>query len=109
MGLGSGVCYACNLKISEKDKDIFKVNSSQTGFLYMGTEYSVRDFVYIAPHHFAIEREENEIFKGGRHVGLKPYVVCQLEIIVPKEQKQAETRSTQVRVRRFFREDDISS
>jgi DNA (cytosine-5)-methyltransferase 1 len=108
MGLGSGVCHSCNLKIAEEDKDIFRVNSSQTGFSYKGAEYSVHDFVYVSPHQFASERGESETFKGGRNVGLKPYVVCQLLEVVLKEPKQAETRSTQVKVQRFFRPDDIS-
>ncbi|CAK7339725.1 unnamed protein product [Dovyalis caffra] len=77
MGLGTGVCHSCNLKIAEEEKDVFKVNSSQTGFSYKGTE-----------------KGENETFKGGRNVGLKLYVVCQLLEVVPKEPKQAGTRST---------------
>ncbi|KAI9215739.1 hypothetical protein POPTR_T046100v4 [Populus trichocarpa] len=108
MGLGSGVCHSCNLKISEEDKNISKVNSSQTGFSYKGTEYSVHDFVYVNPHQFAVESGETETFKGGRNVGLKPYAVCQLLEVVPMETKQSETRSTEVKVQRFFRPDDIS-
>ncbi|KAJ6364911.1 hypothetical protein OIU76_029816 [Salix suchowensis] len=108
MGLGSGVCHSCNLKIAEEDKGIFRVNSSQTGFSYKGNEYSVHDFVYVSPHQFSTERGENETFKGGRNVGLKPYVVCQLLEVVLRKPKQAETRSTQVKVQRFFRPDDIS-
>ncbi|KAG8641192.1 hypothetical protein MANES_13G119400v8 [Manihot esculenta] len=79
MGLGSGVCYSCKIKEVNMEKDIFKVNSSRTGFVYIGTEYSVHDFVYL------------------------------LEIIVQKELQQAEARSTRVKVRRFFRPEDISS
>ncbi|KAJ1379466.1 S-adenosyl-L-methionine-dependent methyltransferase [Sesbania bispinosa] len=42
--------------------------------------------------------------------GLKAYVVCQvLEIIVNMEIKHAETKSTKVKVRRFFRPEDISN
>ncbi|KAJ6349685.1 hypothetical protein OIU77_007126 [Salix suchowensis] len=108
MGLGSGVCHSCNLKISEEDKNISKVNSSQKGFSYKGTEYSVNDFVYVSPHQFAVESGETETFKGGRNVGLKPYAVCQLLEVVPMETKQSERRSTEVKVQRYFRPDDIS-
>ncbi|KDP24228.1 hypothetical protein JCGZ_25885 [Jatropha curcas] len=108
IGLGSGVCHSCKIKEAEMEKEIFKINSSRTGFVHLGTEYSVHDFAYVSPYHFTNKRE-TETFKGGRNVGLKPYVVCQLlEIIVPKEPKQAEARSTQVKVRRFFRPEDIS-
>ncbi|KAF2284474.1 hypothetical protein GH714_024481 [Hevea brasiliensis] len=109
MGLGSGVCHSCKIKEAEMEKDIFKVNSSMTRFVLLGIEYSVNDFVYASPYHFTIERE-TETFKGGRNVGLKAYVVCQLlEIIVQKEPQRAEARFTQVKVRRFFRPEDVSS
>ena len=43
-------------------------------------------------------------------MGLKAYVVCQvLEIVVKKEIKEAEIKSTQVKIRRFFRPEDVSN
>ncbi|RVW55300.1 DNA (cytosine-5)-methyltransferase 1A [Vitis vinifera] len=110
MGLGTGFCHSCEIKESQKEKDSFKVNSCKTSFVYKGTEYSVNDFVYVSPQHFAAERAETGTFKAGRNVGLKAYVVCQmLEIVVPKVPKIAETKSIQVQVRRFFRPEDISA
>ncbi|XP_017969401.1 PREDICTED: DNA (cytosine-5)-methyltransferase 1 [Theobroma cacao] len=110
LGLGSGFCYSCKVKDAGKDKEMFKVNSLKTGFVYRGIEYSVHDYVYVSPHQFALERAENENFKGGRNIGLKPYVVCQvLEIIVLKELEKAGKESTQIKVRRFFRPEDISA
>ncbi|XP_059647244.1 DNA (cytosine-5)-methyltransferase 1 [Cornus florida] len=109
MGLGSGMCHSCKLKKAESEKELFSVNARKTSFIYKGTEYSIHDFVYVSAHHFAAERMENGTFKGGRNVGLKAYIVCQLlEIVVPKTPKQAETNSTQVKVRRFYRPEDIS-
>ncbi|XVF16901.1 hypothetical protein REPUB_Repub10bG0070900 [Reevesia pubescens] len=110
LGLGSGFCNSCQVKDAGRDKEIFKVNSLKTGFVYRGIEYSLHDYVYVSPHQFALECAENENFKGGRNIGLKPYVVCQvLEIIVPKEPKKAGKESTQIKVRRFFRPEDISA
>ncbi|KAA8531274.1 hypothetical protein F0562_005983 [Nyssa sinensis] len=110
MGIGSGFCHSCKLKKDWSDGESFKVNASKTGFIYKATEYSIHDFVYVSPHHLAVERMENGTFKGGRNVGLKAYVVCQLlEIIVPKAPKQADIDSTQVKVRRFFRPENISA
>ncbi|CAK9149524.1 unnamed protein product [Ilex paraguariensis] len=110
MGVGSGFCHSCTIKKVHSDKEIFKVNASETGFVYKGTEYVVHDFVYVSHHSFSAERLENETFKGGRNVGLKAYVVCQLlEIVVPKVLKQTTAKSTQVKVRRFFRPEVISA
>ncbi|KAJ8765298.1 hypothetical protein K2173_011995 [Erythroxylum novogranatense] len=110
IGLGTGTCHSCSLKDAERDKDTFKVDTSRTRFLYRGTEYFVHDFVYVCPHQFAWEKEENEVFKAGRNVGLKPYVVCQLmEINGSVEGKQAKASSTNVKIRRFFRPEDISA
>jgi len=72
MGLGSGFCHSCQIKEAQKDKETFKVNSSRTGFVYQGTEYSVNDYVYVGPHNFSGESMEHLTFKGGRNVGLKP-------------------------------------
>ncbi|OMO90364.1 hypothetical protein CCACVL1_07400 [Corchorus capsularis] len=110
LGLGSGFCHSCKEKKATKKKEIFEVNSSKTGFVFCGIEYSVYDYVYVSPYHFQQGRAENECFKAGRNIGLKPYVVCQvLEIIVPKEQKKARMESTQIKLRRFFRPEDISA
>ncbi|KAM0975127.1 hypothetical protein ACFX13_018490 [Malus domestica] len=109
MGLGSGACNSCKVHEAEEAKEIFKVNSSKTGFVYRGAEYSVHDYVYLSPHLFSTERMETETFKAGRNLGLRAYVVCQvLEIIGTKESKRPGPESTQVKVRRFFRPEDIS-
>ncbi|KAJ8647391.1 hypothetical protein MRB53_000414 [Persea americana] len=106
MGLGTGVCHSC--KIGD-DQDEFKVNTSKANFIYRRTEYFVHDFVYASPHYFAAEMD-TETFKSGRNVGLKPYVVCQLlEIEVPKRPEQADSKSTLVKVRRFYRPEEIST
>nr|WDW19225.1 DNMT protein [Humulus lupulus] len=110
IGLGSGICHTCRINEVQKEKEVYKVNSSKSSFVYYGIEYSVYDFVYISPHYFSEERVESGTFKGGRNVGLKAYVVCQvLEIITKKETKEAQVKSTQVKVRRFYRPEDISS
>ncbi|KAK2367307.1 DNA (cytosine-5)-methyltransferase [Trifolium repens] len=109
LGLGSGFCQLCKLEEAEKEKQIFKVNSSKSSFVLEGTEYSLNDYVYVSPFEIE-ERIEQGTHKSGRNVGLKAYVVCQvLEIIVKKETKQAEVKSTELNVRRFFRPEDVSS
>ncbi|RDY07106.1 DNA (cytosine-5)-methyltransferase 1, partial [Mucuna pruriens] len=109
LALGSGVCSSCKIQDTQKEKDIFKVNSSKSGFILKGTEYSLNDYVYVSPFEFE-EKIEQGTYKSGRNVGLKAYVVCQvLEIIVKKEIKQAEIKSTQVKIRRFFRPEDVSN
>ncbi|KAK4740996.1 hypothetical protein SAY87_024584 [Trapa incisa] len=110
MGLGSGTCYSCDRINHENGKADFKINSTQTGFTYEGNDYSVHGYVYVSPHCFSEENEGTETFKGGRNVGLKAYVVCQLlKILAPKETKKADALSTKIEVRRFFRPEDISS
>ncbi|KAJ0039655.1 hypothetical protein Pint_27589 [Pistacia integerrima] len=110
MGLGLGSCHACSIMEAENEKETFKVNSSKTSFVYRTVEYSVHDYIYAGPQYFEFEKGESGTFKGGRNVGLKAYVVCQvLEIIVPKEPKQAGMESTQIKVRRFYRPEDISA
>ncbi|KAL1356188.1 hypothetical protein HN51_008170 [Arachis hypogaea] len=109
LGLGSGICHSCKLNEDEKERDTFKVASSKSGFVLRGTQYSVSDYVYASPFDLD-ERTEQATHKSGRNVGLKPYVVCQLlEIITKKDVKQAEIKSTEVKVRRFYRPEDISS
>ncbi|KAK1393137.1 DNA (cytosine-5)-methyltransferase [Heracleum sosnowskyi] len=109
MGLGSGTCSSCNTVKDHNEKYNFTVNSSKTSFVYKETEYSVNDYIYVSPHHFATERAGYETFKGGRNVGLKAFAICQLlEIVVPKAPKQPDNSSTEVKVRRFYRPEDIS-
>lgn len=111
LGLGSGVCHSCKMKETQRTKETFKLDLSMNSFVYKGVEYKVEDFAYLGPYHFAAaDVRDNETFKSSRNVGLKPYVVCQLtEIILPKTPKQAEPESTKVKVRRFFRPEDISA
>ncbi|KAF9613807.1 hypothetical protein IFM89_011976 [Coptis chinensis] len=110
LGIGNGFCYVCKIKGIKEEKKLFSVNSCKTGFIYEGEEYSVDDFVYVSPIHFTTVVEEHGTFKSGRNVGLKSYVVCQvLDIEIPKASKQPTPESTQVKVRRFFRPEDISS
>ena len=109
LGLGSGVCQSCKLQEAEEEKDVFKVNSSKSSFVLEGTEYSLNDYVYVSPFEFE-EKIEQGTHKSGRNVGLRAYVICQvLEIIAKKETKQAEIKSTDIKVRRFFRPEDVSS
>ncbi|KAL3524578.1 hypothetical protein ACH5RR_012950 [Cinchona calisaya] len=109
MGLGSGLCHSCKLKAIDCDKTNFYINTSMTSFVYLGAEYSVNDYVYVNPHQFAARKVEGETYKGGRNVGLKAYVVCQLlEILTSNATRKAEPDSTQVKLRRFFRPEDIS-
>ncbi|KAK1401005.1 hypothetical protein POM88_000610 [Heracleum sosnowskyi] len=78
MGLGSGTCSSCNTVKDHNEKYNFTVNSSKTSFVYKETEYSVHDYIYL------------------------------LEIVVPKAPKQPDNSSTEVKVRRFYRPEDIS-
>ncbi|KAF8412006.1 hypothetical protein HHK36_004565 [Tetracentron sinense] len=110
MGLGTGFCHSCKIQETQMEKDVFKLNSSKAGFIYKGAEYFVHDFVYVSPQHLSAERDDQETFKSGRNVGLKAYVVCQLlEIDVHSVPKKADPKSTHVKVRRFFRPEDIST
>ncbi|KAL5697799.1 DNA (cytosine-5-)-methyltransferase [Ranunculus cassubicifolius] len=107
IGIGSGVCRSC--KIKETEKENFSL-SSKTAFTHMGVPYSVNDFIYISPDYFTTVVKEQASFKSGRNVGLKSYVVCQiLDIEVSKTSKKTTPESTEIKVRRFFRPDDISS
>lgn len=109
IGLGSGFCHSCKLKKIDADMEKFEINTSKTSFVYLGTEYSIYDYVYVNPHQFAARKVEGETYKGGRNVGLKANVVCQLlEILTSNATRKAEPDSTQVKLRRFFRPEDIS-
>ena len=109
MGLGSGVCQSCKMKETQKEKEIFKVNKSKTTFSLKGAEYSVKDFVYLRPHYFAADGKAMDTSKGRKNARLKPFVVCHLlEVKLSKSYMLADPESTKVKVRRFFRPDDIS-
>ncbi|KAM7482009.1 hypothetical protein LguiB_006592 [Lonicera macranthoides] len=110
MGLGNGICHSCKTKESKKEKEVFEVNTSNSSFTYQGSKYSINDFVYLGPHHFASDEMDTETFKGGRNVGLRAYVICQiLGIEAPKASNQAGPKSSKVNMRRFFRPEDISA
>ncbi|VFQ73766.1 unnamed protein product [Cuscuta campestris] len=110
MGLGSGLCHSCQVKSCDQNRDFFKLNASKTSFIYQGVEYSIHDFVYVSPHQFAVERIGGGTFKGGRNVGLRAYTICQLIEVPGKEgSEEADIDSTEVKIRRFFRPDDISA
>ncbi|XP_020091881.1 DNA (cytosine-5)-methyltransferase 1B-like isoform X3 [Ananas comosus] len=107
LGIGSGECYSCKQK--ELGRDEFKV-ISKTSFVYKKIEYSLHDFLYVRPQFFADEEEARGTFKAGRNVGLRAYVVCHLlEIEASAGSKQASLSSTKVKVRRFYRPEDVSA
>ncbi|KAI9087979.1 hypothetical protein K1719_030309 [Acacia pycnantha] len=109
LGLGTGICHSCKLNEAQKEKDKFSVNSSKTVFQFQGTEYALHDYIFVSPYDFE-DRMEQGTNKSGRNIGLKPYVVCQLlEIILKREKGEPEVKCTQVKVRRFFRPEDISN
>ncbi|KAL6956133.1 DNA (cytosine-5-)-methyltransferase [Sarracenia purpurea var. burkii] len=109
LGLGNGLCHSCKANQAQRDKEIFNVNSSLTGFTFKGTEYQIHDFIYLGSNHFEEDEKDSETFKGGRNVGLKAYVICQLlEIEGAKVPKQTDPQSMKVKVRRFYRPEDIS-
>ncbi|GFY94673.1 DNA methyltransferase 2 [Actinidia rufa] len=109
IGLGTGVCHSCKIKQTQREKEVSKLNSCMTSFTHKGTEYFIHDFVYLQPHHFAAN-EENETFKSGRNVGLKAFAVCHLlEIEGAEAPKKADPQSMKIKVRRFYRPEDISS
>ncbi|KAM7528630.1 hypothetical protein LguiB_032040 [Lonicera macranthoides] len=110
MGLGTGLCHSCKTNESEKE-EAFELNTSKMNFKYQGSEYCINDFIYVGPDHFTADERDTETFKGGRNVGLRAYVICQiLEIEAPKaSSKQADPESVTVKVRRFFRPEDVSA
>lgn len=106
LGLGTGTCSACKIRETQREK--FQLRSSKTSFVYRKTMYKVNDFVYVRPQHFS-EDKNHKTCIYGRNVGLKAYVVCQLlSIEVPTECTKITQESTKLRVRRFYRPDDIS-
>ncbi|XP_039145037.1 DNA (cytosine-5)-methyltransferase 1B-like isoform X1 [Dioscorea cayenensis subsp. rotundata] len=106
MGLGNGVCNSCKQRDTQ---EVQFVVSSRTSFSYMKTEYKVHDFVYVRPHSFSMAKDKRKTVKGGRIVGLKPYIVCHLLGVEGAKRKGATPESTLVKVRRFYRPEDISA
>ncbi|ESQ32376.1 hypothetical protein EUTSA_v10003514mg [Eutrema salsugineum] len=109
IGRGSGSCVSCRIKEDEEERAKIKLNVSKTGFSSNGIQYSSGDFVYVNPEYISIDglKESNGTFKSGRNIGLRAYAVCQLlEIIVPQESRKG---SFEVKVRRFYRPEDISA
>lgn len=106
IGLGSGVCHSCILR--ENDGDDFEVTVSKATFLYKKNEYNVHDFVYVNASHFGESREDLGTHKAGRNVGLKAFVVCQLLEIKVSEKSKPNIENTLLRIRRFYRPEDIS-
>ncbi|CAH8389414.1 unnamed protein product [Eruca vesicaria subsp. sativa] len=106
IGCASGSCSSCRTREDEEKKTGIKLNPSKTGFSSNGVYYSVDDYVYVKPENIDGSTEANGKFKSGRNIGLRPFVVCQiLEIIVSTESRKA---SFEVRVRRFYRPEDVS-
>ncbi|CAD5327804.1 unnamed protein product [Arabidopsis thaliana] len=81
MGLGSGFCSSCKIRENEEERSKTKLNDSKTRFLSNGIKYSVGDFVYQIPNY----------------------------LIDLKEPKKGNTTSFEVKVRRFYRPDDVSA
>ncbi|CAN8255576.1 unnamed protein product [Cochlearia groenlandica] len=112
IGRGSGFCSSCRMRDDEEEKSETKLNASKTGFYVNGVEYSADDFVYVNPEYIAIDelKKSRDNFKSGRNIGLRAFVVCQLlEIIVKKESRKADSGYFEVKVRRFYRPEDISA
>lgn len=78
----------------------------------MGLSIFIEDYVYACPDEINGLKEEGRgnSSKAGRNIGLRASVVCQLlEIIVPKESTIADLGSFVLKVRRFYRPEDISA
>ncbi|XP_047318972.1 DNA (cytosine-5)-methyltransferase 1B-like isoform X2 [Impatiens glandulifera] len=110
IGLGTGMCHSCEKNRILREKEMFKIDSTSTGFTFMGDEYYLQDFIYLGPSYFEVNKKKCEIFKGGRNVGLKAYVIGQLlEIVVRNNTRKVDHKSLRVKIRRFFRPEDISA
>ncbi|KAG7612367.1 Bromo adjacent homology (BAH) domain [Arabidopsis suecica] len=110
IGRSSGFCTSCKIREDEEKRSTIKLNVSKTGFFINGIEYSVEDFVYVNPDSIGGLKEGSKTsFKSGRNIGLRAYVVCQLLEIVPKESRKADLGSFDVKVRRFYRPEDVSA
>ncbi|KAG0492405.1 hypothetical protein HPP92_005464 [Vanilla planifolia] len=107
LGLGSGVCNSCRQRES---MDCEFKKSSKDSFVLNKTEYYVHDFIYVRPEYFAEENVEHETFKASRNVGLRAYVICSITEINFSEGSRKQTpQSTLVKVRRFYRPEDVST
>ncbi|EOA12790.1 hypothetical protein CARUB_v10025739mg [Capsella rubella] len=110
IGRSSGFCYSCKIREDEEERSTTKLNVSNTGFFSNGIEYSIEDFVYVNPDSIdGLKEGSKTVFKSGRNIGLRAYVVCQLLEIVPKESRKADLGSFDVKVRRFYRPEDVSA
>ncbi|CAN6280974.1 unnamed protein product [Urochloa humidicola] len=106
LGIGTGACSSCEERKQAGDE--FKI-LSDTSFVFKNIRYNVDDYLYIRPEFFS-QGENQETYKAGRNVGLKPYAVCHvLSIHAPSGSKKVHPESTKIKVRRFYRPDDISS
>ncbi|KAG7537210.1 C-5 cytosine methyltransferase [Arabidopsis suecica] len=109
IGRSSGFCNSCKIREDEEERSRIKLNVSKTGFFSNGIEYSVEDFVYVNPDSIDGKEGSKTSFKSGRNIGLRAYVVCQLLEIVPKESRKGDLGSFDVKVRRFYRPEDVSA
>ncbi|KAK8921992.1 DNA (cytosine-5)-methyltransferase 1A [Platanthera zijinensis] len=105
LGLGSGVCNSCRQR--EGIDCLFKINSKES-FVFKRTEYNLHDFVYVSPHYFG-EENGQETFKASRNVGLHAYAVCQILEILFLEEAKKSTKKNIIKVRRFYRPEDVSA
>ncbi|KAL1212909.1 DNA (cytosine-5)-methyltransferase 1 [Cardamine amara subsp. amara] len=110
IGRGSGFCNSCKIREDEDERAKIKLNVSKTGFSSNGIEYSAEDFVYVNPNFITIDglKDSRSSFKSGQNIGLRAFVICQLLEIIPNESKKAELGSFEVKVRRFYRPEDVS-
>ncbi|XP_010435242.1 PREDICTED: DNA (cytosine-5)-methyltransferase 4-like [Camelina sativa] len=111
--MGLGFCSSCKIKEDEEERSKTKLDVSKSGFLSNGIEYSLDDFVYVIPEYItkdgSMKGERRKNFKCGRNIGLKAFIVGQLlEILVLNESQKGSTPSFQVKLRRFYRPEDIS-
>nr|AQM49847.1 methyltransferase 1 [Boechera holboellii] len=110
IGCSSGFCNSCKIREDEEERSTIKLNVSKTGFFFNGVEYSAEDFVYVNPDSIdGLKKGSRTFFKSGQNIGLRAYAVCQLLEIVPKESRKADLGSFDVKVRRFYRPEDVSA
>ncbi|XP_020578797.1 DNA (cytosine-5)-methyltransferase 1B-like [Phalaenopsis equestris] len=104
LGLGSGFCSSCR---GRENKECQVKASSKETFIFKKTEYYIHEFIYVNPYCFVEEDKEHETFKASRNIGLMAYVVCQILEISFHE--GAKNSTQHVKVRRFYRPEDISA
>lgn len=108
MGLGSGDCNSCKIKQASNVR-VFELCTSITSFTYWGIQYSIRDFLYLSPLYLAANEKQKTTFKNSRNVGLKSYIVCQLLGVESDNSFElADPECVMIKVRRFFKPEDIS-